>query len=90
MGLFCAKKGDTVIIFEQKNKHNLQLVKILKKIGLNVILVEPKINDKVSAIIFFIFISQLVPLYHAKAKHQKECYFINAKKIRAASSDMIY
>jgi len=90
MGLFCAKKGDTVIIFEQKNKHNLQLVRTLRKIGLNVFLVEPKTKDKVSAIVFFIFVSQLVPLYHAKARHQKECYFIDAKKIRAASSDMIY
>ncbi|MBM3895279.1 MAG: sugar isomerase [Thaumarchaeota archaeon] len=90
MGLFSAKKGDTVIVFEQKNRHNLQLVKNLKKIGLNTILVEPKTNDKVSAIIFFIFVSQLVPLYHAKARQQNECYFINAKKIRAASSDMIY
>ena len=90
MGLFCAKKGDTVIIFEKKNKHNLQLVKNLRKIGLNTILVEPKTKDKGSAIVFFIFVSQLVPLYHAKARHQKECYFINSKKIRAASSDMIY
>ncbi|MGQ0376603.1 MAG: sugar isomerase [Nitrososphaerota archaeon] len=90
MGLFCAKKGDTVIIFEQKNKHNLQLVKNLKRIGLNTILVEPKTEDKVSAVVFFIFVSQLVPLYHAKAKQQKDCYFINAKKIRAASSTMIY
>ncbi len=90
MGLFCAKKGDTVIIFEQKNKHNLQLVRTLKKIGLNTILVEPKTKDKVSSIVFFIFVSQLVPLYHAKARNQKECYFINSKKIRAASSDMIY
>lgn len=90
MGLFCAKKGDTVIIFEQKNAHNLQLVKNLKRIGLNVILVEPNTKDKVSAVVFFIFVSQLVPLYHAKAKRQKDCYFINAKKIRAASSAMIY
>jgi fructoselysine-6-P-deglycase FrlB-like protein len=90
MGLFCAKKGDTVIIFEQKTTHNLQLVKTLKKIGLNTILVEPKTEDKVSSVIFFIFVSQLVPLYHAKAKRQKDCYFINAKKIRAASSAMIY
>jgi len=62
----------------------------LRKIGLNVFLVEPKTKDKVSAILFFIFVSQLVPLYHAKARRQKECYFINSKKIRAASSDMIY
>lgn len=90
MGLFCAKKGDTVIIFEQKNKHNLQLVRNLRKIGLNVFLVGPKTKDKVDAVVFFIFVSQLVPLYHAKARRQKECYFINSKKIRAASSDMIY
>lgn len=90
MGLFCAKKGDTVIIFDEKSRYNLQLAKNLKKIGLNTFLVEPKTKDMESSIVFFIFVSQLVPLYHAKAKNQKECYFVSAKKIRAASSDMIY
>lgn len=90
MELFCAKQGDTVIIFEEKNRYNSQLAKNLKKIGLNVFLVEPKTRNKENAIVFFIFVSQLISLYHAKAKNQKECYFVSAKKIRAASSDMIY
>ena len=37
MELFSAKKGDTVIIFEDKNTHNKQLAKNLKKIGLQII-----------------------------------------------------
>ena len=35
MELFSAKKGDAIIIFEEKNPHNKQLVKNLEKIGLN-------------------------------------------------------
>jgi len=34
MELFSIQKGDTVIIFEERNSHNLQLIQHLKKIGL--------------------------------------------------------
>jgi len=37
MELFSVKKGDTVIIFEEKNSHNKQLGRNLKKIGIIVI-----------------------------------------------------
>lgn len=90
MELFSIKRGDTVIIFEKKNPHNAQLARHLKKIGLNVIRPEPKTNDKLKQVLFFTFVSQLVPLLYAKKKNQRECYFINAKKIQNASSAMIY
>lgn len=90
MGLFSAKQGDTVIIFEEKNSHNSRIIKNLKKLGLNVFQPNGILKDKISQIIFFTFFSQLTPLFFAKKNHQKECYFVSAKKLRAASSNMIY
>jgi len=90
MELFSVSKGDTVIIFEEKTPHNISLVKELKKIGLNVIQPDPGTNDKVLQVIFYTFFSQLVPLFIAKKKNQKECHFVLAKKIRAVSDKMIY
>jgi fructoselysine-6-P-deglycase FrlB-like protein len=90
MELFSAKRGDTVIIFEEKNHHNLRMIKNLKKIGLNVYQPNPGTKDKISQVIFFTFFSQLTPLFYAKKNKQKECYFVTAKKLRNASSNMIY
>ena len=90
MGLFSAKKGDTVIIFESKNKHNLMLSNILKRCGLNVIHFDPKTKSIQKVVLFFIFVSEFLALYHAKKKNQKDVYFVKAKKIRHASSSMIY
>jgi fructoselysine-6-P-deglycase FrlB-like protein len=90
MELFSAKKGDTVIIFEEKNKHNLQLVKNLKNIGLHVI--HPSFNskNKISQIIYYTFLSQLLPLFEAKKRKKKECHFVLSKKLRNVSDNMIY
>ncbi|MGQ0792379.1 MAG: sugar isomerase [Nitrosopumilaceae archaeon] len=90
MGLFSAKPGDTVIIFEEKNFHNSIIAKSLKKLGLNVYRPNPGTRNKISQVIFFTFFSQLTPLFYAKKNHQKECYFVTAKKLRNASSNMIY
>lgn len=90
MGVFSANRGDTVIIFEEKNPHNTRIIKNLKKLGLKVFQPNPGTKDKISQVIFFSLFSQLTPLFHAKKNHQKECYFVTAKKLRRASSDMIY
>jgi fructoselysine-6-P-deglycase FrlB-like protein len=90
MGLFSAKKGDTVILFEEKNKHNKKLLMHLQNCGLEAIRIDPpKTNDQ-GKILFYIFVSELIALYTAKRKKKKECYFIEAKKLRNASSSMIY
>ena len=89
MELFSAKKGDTVIIFEEKNPHTKQLGKNLKKVGINV--VHPNVpSEKLSQVIYCIFFSQLISLYEAKKKRKKECHFVTAKKIRGVSNRMIY
>lgn len=89
MELFSAKRGDTVIIFEEKNNHTTQLGNSLKKIGINV--VHPTIpSEKLSQVIYCIFFSQLIALYEAKKMRKKECHFVTAEKIRDVSNRMIY
>ncbi|MGQ0794841.1 MAG: sugar isomerase [Nitrosopumilaceae archaeon] len=90
MGLFSAKKGDTVIIFEEKNKYNSKLASSLKKYGLRVIRFSPNTKNIQEIVLFFIFVSELVTLYHAKKKNQKDCFFVTAKNLRETSSSMIY
>ena len=90
MGLFSAKKGDTVIIFEEKNKYNSKLASSLKKYGLNVVQLQPNTKNIQETVLFFIFVSELIALYNAKKKNQKDCFFVTAKKLREASSSMIY
>lgn len=90
MGLFSSRKGDTVLIFEKRNKHNSELVRQIKKCGLVPILVDPPTNDPVGQVIFFTFVSEFLSLHLAKLKKKKECYFIESKKLRNASSSMIY
>ena len=90
MELFSAKKGDTVIIFEEKNPHNQQLAKNLKNNGLNVIHPTLKSKNKTSQIIFYAFFSQILPLLEAKRKNQKDCHFVLAKNLRKVSDNMIY
>ncbi len=90
MELFSAKPGDTVIVFEEKNTHNSKMIKNLKKLSLKVYQPIPGTKDKISQVIFFTFFSQLAPLFYAKKNKQKDCYFVTAKKLRNASSNMIY
>ena len=80
MGVFSVSRGDTAIIFEEKNPHNTRIVKNLKKLGLKVFQPNTGTNDKISQIIFFSFFSQLTSLFHAKKNHQKECFFVTSKK----------
>jgi fructoselysine-6-P-deglycase FrlB-like protein len=90
MGLFSAQKVDTVILFEEKNTYNEKLLKHLKNCGLQVVRIEPPKTNIQGKILFFIFVSEFIALYAAKRKKKKECYFIEAKKLRNASSSMIY
>ena len=90
MELFSAKRGDTVIIFEEKNKHNLHLSKNLKKVGLNVIHPSFGSNNKISQFIYYTFFSQMLPLSMAKKRHKKDCHFVLQKELRSVSDKMIY
>ena len=90
MGLFSSRKGDTVIIFEKKNEHNEKLLKQIKKCGLHPIRIDPPTTDPIGQIIFFIFVSEFLALHLAKIKNKQDCFFVEAKKLRNASSSMIY
>jgi len=89
-GLFSAKRGDTVVILEEKNKYNSKLASSLKKYGLHVVQLQPNTKNIQEMVLFFIFVSEIISLYHAKKKNQKDCFFVTAKKLRKASSSMIY
>ena len=89
MELFSIKKDDTVIIYEEKNSYSKHLGESLKKIGINVI--HPMIpSEKISQMIYCIFLSQMIVLFEAKKKNKKNCHFVTAKKTRKVSNDMIY
>jgi hypothetical protein len=87
---FLQKKGDTVIIFEEKNVHNVQLEKNLKKVGLHVIHPTFESKNKISQIIYYAFFSQLLTLFEAKKRHKKDCHFVLKKNLRNVSDKMIY
>ena len=90
MELFCAKKGDTVMIFEQKNSHNTRLASNLRKAGIKVI--HPCISNSnvISEILYYIFFCQFLGLVSSQKRSKKECHFVTAKKIRDVSNKMIY
>ena len=90
MELFSAKKGDVVIIFEQKNSHNMQLAKNLRKDGIKVIHPSVANSGKISRILYYTFFSQYLGLLSAQLRSKKECYFVTARKIRDVSNKMIY
>ena len=90
MELFSTKKGDTVIIFEQKNSHNIQLAKNLKKVGIHVIHPSIANSSVISEILYYLFFSQFLGLMSAQKRSKKECHFVTAKKIRDVSNKMIY
>jgi len=89
-GMFSAKRGDTVVILEEKNKYNSKLASSLKNYGLHVVQLQPNTKNIQETVLFFIFVSEIIALYHAKKKNQKDCFFVTAKKLRKASSSMIY
>jgi hypothetical protein len=90
MGLFSAKKGDTVVIFEGKNKHTSRLQRHLKSLGISVYAPSVGLRSKTDQVIFYAFVSQLIALYNAKSRGLTECHFVTSEKTRNASSDMIY
>jgi len=89
-GLFATKKGDTIIILEEKNSHNEKLLTYLRKCNLDAIRIVPPKTNILGKTLFFIFVSELIALYTAKKKRKKECYFIEAKDLKNVSSSMIY
>lgn len=89
MELFSANRGDTVVIFEEKNAHNTQLGKNLAQVGINVI--HPNLpSGKMPQILYCTFFSQFLALNEARKKRKRDCHFVTAKKIRNVSNQMIY
>jgi glucosamine 6-phosphate synthetase-like amidotransferase/phosphosugar isomerase protein len=90
MGMFSARRGDAVIIYEQKNEHIANLQKQLKPLGLRVYNPSIGSKSKTDQVLFYTFVSQLVALHNAKKRRLLDCHFVTSKKTRNASSQMIY
>lgn len=89
MGLFSARCGDTVMIFEE-SPYVQRLTRHLKRLGLYVYTPSVGSKNKLDQVLFYVFVSQFVALYNAKRKRLSDCHFVTSKKIRNASSKMIY
>ncbi|RNJ76413.1 MAG: SIS domain-containing protein [Nitrosopumilus sp. H13] len=88
MELFCADKGDTVIILEEKNPHNRELRHSLKKAGIKTI--QPDVpSAKIPQLVYCTVFLQMLVLYEAKRLKLSECHFVTSK-MRKTSNDMIY
>ena len=81
MGLFSTRKGDTVFIFDGNSKYNTKLRKNLLNAGLNVIHIVPIAKKKIEQICYYTFVSQLIPLFHAKMGESKALLLCFCKKI---------
>lgn len=89
-GVFTARKGDTIILFEKKNPHNQRLLQTLGRSGLVARRMDPKTDDPLGQVLFFIFVSEFLALRAAKKKKRKDCFFIEETNLRNTSSSMIY
>ncbi len=89
-GLFSARTGDTIIMFDEKSRHREYFISQMEKLGMTVYRPSIASGDKISQVIFYTFVSQILALNGAKRKRLADCYFITEKKIRNISSSMIY
>jgi len=78
MEIFSAKRGDTVIIFEEKNPHNTKMIKNLRKFGLNVFQPNLGTMDKISQVIFFHIFLTINSIILCEKKTSKRMLFCNS------------
>ena len=90
MELFSAKSGDTAIIFDEPSSYGRRLENNLRSAGLAVFAPKLISDNMISRTLYFIFYSQLLPLFMAKSHGQNNCHFVMAKKLRNSSCNMIY
>lgn len=89
MGLFCAKRGDTVILFDDGVRAR-RLARVLRRLGLGVYCPASGAGTAVGKVVFCIFVSQFVALYLARRNGQEDCHFVLQTNLRDASSQTIY
>lgn len=90
MGLFSARRGDTILIFERETRHNRKLVKTLGRCGLGAKRMGLPRGNLLEQVVYLIFVSELLALYAARRQGRKECFFVEENDLRSASSSMIY
>lgn len=88
MGLFSARRNDTVVILDDGK--NSRLIKTLRNLGLKVYCASYKTKSRMEQVLYCVFFAQHLALGLAKKKGQHDCHFVLQQKLRNASSEMIY
>lgn len=89
MEIFAVRPGDTVIIFEEKNRRTSSLARQLRDAGVRA--VRPGVPaDPMEQVLYCTFFSQMLTLRQAKKMGISECHFITAERMRQISSGLIY
>ena len=89
MELFSARRGDCVVMFERRNRHNAALADGLEGEGIGV--VRPDMpSGRLPQMVYCTFFSQMVTLHAARQKGMRDCHFVTAGGIRGISDRMIY
>ena len=87
MELFSAKRGDTVILFENSNKQNGILSESLNSKGIRCTVTDPNISDPVESILYHVAYAQYLPLNDAE---RDDVYFMKEDTLRGISDAAIY
>ena len=87
MELFSAKRGDTVILFENSNKQNSILSESLNSEGIRCTVTDPNTSDPVESILYHVAYAQYLPLNDTE---HNDVYFMKEDTLRGISDAAIY
>ena len=90
MELFSTHPGDTVVIYEEPNRHSTALAERIKGAGLKVIQPKPPLSGDIPQFLFYAFFSQMVPLAMAEKRGLTRCHFLDSGTLLKTSNEMIY
>jgi len=81
-------REDQIVVIGTGN--NAQISRRLKRAGLKILYIDCGKYDGLESVFYATFFMQHLVLAVARRKKMKECYFLQNKKLLAASSDIIY
>ena len=95
MELFSARRGDTVLMFEEPGSRSGRMAGALGEAGINVanpcgIPKRSGLHGPLLQVLYCAFYSQLLTLGMADALGLAECHFVTARDLRSASNAVIY
>lgn len=89
MELFCARRGDAVLLLEPDAAYARRLGRALEGAGLRVAR-PPMPRGRLQQAVYCTFLVQHVALAEARRRGRRDCHFVTSRAARDASSSMIY